>query len=198
MLYFLAKYVFMSPFIWIFRTPRVIGREHLKNIQGGAIIVSNHWSLQDPIYIATVTPRFIRFMAKKELFATKIGDFMFRRLLLTFPVDRNSADITSLKHAMEMIRQNKIFGIFAEGRRSVSGQMDSFEKGAAFIALKTDAPIIPVYSKPFSWKLRMAVGEPMYAKQICAQYKGKPVEVVTEAISDKLHELKLISEADEA
>lgn len=199
MLYFLARFLLVAPFVWVFRTPRIVNREKLK-IKGGAILVSNHWSAADPVKLGIICPRFIHFMAKKELFSSKFKDFFFRKLLLVFPVDRDNPDLQSLKTAISMIRNNKMFGIFPEGRRSVTGDMDKFEKGAAFLALKTGAPVIPVYSDPNSQKTHryhMVVGDPIYADQITAQYKGKSIEVVTRAIEDSMHQLRIQCEADE-
>ena len=136
-------------------------------------------------------------MAKQELFASRIARGFFK-ILFTFPVNRKQADIASLKHAKKLLDKGKVFGIFPEGRRSLTGELDTMERGAAFIALKCDAPIIPVYSDPNTLKkfqLHMVVGEPMDVKQIAATHKGKPVDVVTQAISDRMHQLKLVMEA---
>ena len=91
------------------------------------------------------------------------------------------------------MKLNHIFGIFPEGRRSLTGELDSFEKGAAFLALRCNAPIIPVYADP-NWKkrgkVRMIVGETIYPNEIAKTYAGRSVDSVTDAIRDALQQLK--------
>ena len=106
--------------------------------------------------------------------------------------------MTSLKQAMQVLDKGKVFGIFPEGRRSVTGELDELERGAAFLALRCKVPIIPVYSDPRTYRklrINMIVGEPMDAAAIAAAHKGKSVDVVTQAIADKLQQLRLQLEA---
>lgn len=190
MIYLFLKYL-LTPFFWLLFWPNVknLGRLFFR---GPAIIISNHFSLSDPIRLAFVAPRPVHFMAKQELFNSNVKRF-FLTQLLAFPVYRKQADMLSLKQAMTVLEQKHIFGIFPEGRRSITGELDSFEKGAAFLALRCNAPIIPVYADP-NWKkrrrLRMIVGEPLDAKQISETYAGRGVDAVTEAIRDRMQLLK--------
>lgn len=190
MIYVFFKYL-LTPFFWLFFLPSVKNLERLF-FRGAAIIISNHFSLSDPIRLALVVPRPVHFMAKQELFSTRLKRF-FLGQLLAFPVYRKQADILSLKQAMTVLEKKHIFGIFPEGRRSITGELDSFEKGAAFLALRCSAPIIPVYADP-NWKkrrrVRMIVGEPLDAKQISETYSGRGVDAVTEAIRDRMQLLK--------
>lgn len=195
MLYLFGK-IFIAPIVFLLMRPRIKG---LKNLyfRGKAIIVSNHWSLGDPIFLAVVSPRVIHFMAKQELFVSRAARILFKSLF-TFPVNRKQADITSMKHAKDVLDKGKVFGIFPEGRRSLTGELDTLEKGAAFLALRCNAPIIPVYSDPKTLKkfqIHMIVGEPIDAKAVAAEHKGKSVDVVTEAIGDRLRQLKYAMEA---
>lgn len=196
MLYLLAK-VLLSPFFLLLMRPRVRGLRHLWR-RGGAIVVSNHWALSDPILIALISPRVVHFMAKQELFQNPAARFVLMRGLYAFPVNCKHADMASLKQAMAVLQKGKVFGIFPEGRRSVTGELDELERGAAFLALRCNVPILPVYSDPRTYrKLRvnMIVGEPMDAAAIAAAHKGRSVDVVTQAIADKLQQLRLQLEA---
>ena len=169
MLYLLAK-VLLSPFFLLLMRPRVRGLRHLWR-RGGAIVVSNHWALSDPILIALISPRVVHFMAKQELFQNPAARFVLMRGLYAFPVNRKHADMASLKQAMAVLQKGKVFGIFPEGRRSVTGELDELERGAAYLALRCNVPILPEYSDPRTYrKLRvnMIVGEPMDAAAIAA------------------------------
>jgi 1-acyl-sn-glycerol-3-phosphate acyltransferase len=190
MIYLLIK-ILLTPFFWLLFWPNVKNFNRLF-FRGAGIIVSNHFSLSDPIRLAFVVPRPMHFMAKQELFDSKIKRF-FLTQLLAFPVYRKQADMLSLKQAMIVLEKKHIFGIFPEGRRSITGELDSFEKGAAFLALRCNAPIIPVYVDPFYKKrrrLRMIVGEPIDATLVSETYAGRGVDAVTEAIRDRMQLLK--------
>ena len=190
MFYVLLK-IFISPFFWLFYRPKIKNFRRLF-FSGRGIFISNHFSLGDPIRLAFIAPRPIHFMAKQELFDSKIKRF-FLTQLLAFPVYRKQADMLSLKQAMTVLEKKHIFGIFPEGRRSITGELDSFEKGAAFLALRCNTPIIPVYVDPYfkkRRKLRMIVGEPIDAKQVSETYAGRGVDAVTEAIRDRMQMLK--------
>lgn len=160
MLYYIFRFLLWPVFVILFR-PVVYNRENYR-IKGKAIYVANHYSLLDPVMIAFTCPRMIHFMAKKELFVGP-GKAFFKALL-AFPVNRHTADIASLKQAMEVLNEGKAFGIFPEGKRSVTGELDELEKGTAFIALKSGAPVIPLYIDPESYSgnpLRIIVGKPI-------------------------------------
>lgn len=186
MIYLLAK-VLIAPVIFLLLRPKIRGWRNL-NVLGRAIYVSNHWSLPDPIWLAVIAPRPIHFMAKKELFSSKAKRFLMK-CMFAFPVNREEVDMSSLKQTMQLLKKGKIFGIFPEGKRSVTGELDTMKKGAAFLALHTGAPIIPIYSDP-NWpkklRYRVIVGDPIDAKAVAAQFKGKAVDVVTEAITDSM------------
>ncbi len=190
MLYILVKYL-LSPFFWLIYRPKVknFGRMFMR---GRAIFISNHFSLGDPIRLAFVAPRPMHFMAKQELFNSPLKRF-FLKGLLAFPVYRKQADMLSLKQAMTVLEKNHIFGIFPEGRRSLTGELDSFEKGMAFLALRCAAPILPIYADP-NWKargrVRMIVGEPIDPNAIANRYAGRAVDAVTEAVRDAMQQLK--------
>lgn len=183
----------MFPFMLIVLRPRVKGYKNLF-FRGPAIIVSNHLSLPDPIFIGFLCPRMISFMAKQELFQKPVQRFLLNKCMHAFPVDRDQADMASLKKAIAVLEAGNIFGIFPEGRRSVTGEMDEAEKGAAFLALRCKVPIIPVYADPRSnrkLRVNMVIGEPMDPQAIAAAYKGKAIDVVTMAVADKLQQLRL-------
>lgn len=190
MIYVFFKYL-LTPFFWLFMQPRVKNFERLF-FRGRGILISNHFSLSDPIRLGLVAPRPLHFMAKQELFSSPFKRF-FLKQLLAFPVYRKHADMLSLKQAMAVLDRGKIFGIFPEGRRSMTGELDTFEKGAAFLALRCNAPIIPVYADP-DWKkhkrIFMIVGEPIDPNVIAEAHAGRGVDAVTETIRDRMQSLK--------
>ena len=145
MIYFFGKYI-LGPFILLFWRPRVFGGKHLK-VKGPAIFIANHLSMADPLLIALLSPRVVHFMAKKEIFQNPIGRWFFRSLF-AFPINRKTADLASLRNAMEVLRQGKVFGIFPEGKRSITYDLDELEHGAAFWPCEAGRPWYPSISTP--------------------------------------------------
>lgn len=174
MLYRLAR-ILLKPFLWLWYCPKVYNRKALRR-KGKVIYVANHLSTQDPIAVGLVTPRNIHFMAKSPLFERRLNRILLTGMLC-FPVSQRMADLKSIKHAVELLEQGEAFGIFPEGHRSVGADMtDDFDKGAAFIALRADAPIVPMYlryKKQFFGRLCVAVGEPIFPEEVKARCKGK-------------------------
>lgn len=191
MLYVFCKYI-IGTVIRLFVHPIVYGIQNLR-FKGPAIIVSNHISMSDPILLALVSPRFIHFMAKKELFDSKVCSALLRSML-AFPVNRKNVDIQSLKEALAVLNKGKVFGIFPEGKRSVTNDMDEFEKGAAFFAIRSGAPVIPVYLHPSSYRSfcpKMMVGKPIDINDIVANSKkSELIDVVTDEIADSIRALR--------
>ncbi len=119
------------------------------------IIAGNHITWIDPVWIAVVTRRKLRFLAKKEIFS----NWLFKKFLLTlgmYPVDRGAPDRKAITFAMDILEDDQCLGIFPEGTR----QKDRNEKahnGTAYLAMKTGAPILPVTIHNTSMKFRSKV-----------------------------------------
>lgn len=181
----------------LFIHPVIYGIENLR-IKGKAIIVANHLSMADPILIALITPRPVHFMAKAELFKSALGRILFNAFL-AFPVNRKEVDLNSLKKALQILNKNKIFGIFPEGTRSVTNDMDVFEKGAAFLAVRSGAPVVPIYIHHSSYRTlrpKIMVGKPINISDIVANTnKSTLIDVVTYELADAINALKIELEA---
>jgi 1-acyl-sn-glycerol-3-phosphate acyltransferase len=122
---------------------KVIGKEHVPS-QGPAVICANHISnLDPPVVGGFIDTREIHFMAKEELFRIPfIGKIITK--LNAFPVKRGGGDSGAVKHAIRLLRNGHVLGIFPEGTRSKSGELGKAHVGAALIAIKGKAPMIPV------------------------------------------------------
>jgi 1-acyl-sn-glycerol-3-phosphate acyltransferase len=118
---------------------RVEGREFVPPI-GPCIIASNHFSGWDPPVVGIATPRQLHFMAKRELFETRLMAWALRRVR-AFPVDRAGNDIGAVKEALRRLRAGYAVGIFFEGTRHDDAK--AVMGGAAFLAQRTAAPIVP-------------------------------------------------------
>ena len=172
----------LKPLLWIIFRPKVYGNKKALWTKGKAIYICNHVSMEDPLMIAIVCPRIVHFMAKKEVFSSPIGKIFFKSVLV-FPVDRGNADLKSLKNALSLLEKGKAFGIFPEGRRMVAYRMDEFELGTAFIAMRSKAPVVPIYIKNDSYdkwygRPKMIVGDPIYADDVVMDVSKRENEVI--------------------
>ncbi|MFC4124058.1 lysophospholipid acyltransferase family protein [Nocardia rhizosphaerae] len=112
---------------------------------GGAVVAINHTGYMDFTYAglpARTPKRYIRFMAKHEVFESKIsGPIM--RALKHIPVDR-TAGADSYKAAVEYLRAGELVGVYPEATISRSFEIKEFKSGAARMAIEADVPIIPI------------------------------------------------------
>ncbi|MGO1368773.1 MAG: lysophospholipid acyltransferase family protein [Senegalia sp. (in: firmicutes)] len=150
------------------------------------IVCSNHTNYFDPIILATAfNKRHLHFMAKKSLFKYKpIGAFI--RKLGTFPVDREGADLSAIKKALKILKEDKVLGIFPEGTRVIKDRKSEAKPGVAMIAVKSKSPVIPVYIdtnyKIFS-KVNVYIGKPIF---LSAEKKGKITLEEYKKLSDNI------------
>jgi len=126
----------------IFWRMEIIGIENLPQ-SGGLIIASNHVSYLDPAVLAASFNRKIYFLTKKEVFKNNFISFLLKNMN-TLPIDRGKVDMLAFKKAINILREEKVLGIFPEGTRSSNGELQELKLGTIKIAMKTGVPILPV------------------------------------------------------
>ncbi|HYB21784.1 MAG TPA: lysophospholipid acyltransferase family protein [Thermodesulfobacteriota bacterium] len=115
------------------------------NPQRSYILVSNHQSNFDIFALLGYLPIQFRWIAKAELFhAPFMGWAMYR--IGYIPIERESPKkaYRSMLKAAEAVNRGISVMIFPEGTRSLDGKLQSFKKGLFLIALKSQAPILPI------------------------------------------------------
>ena len=118
-----------------------------KNIPDeGCLIVANHSSMTDPIWIlmALGPRRGSYIMAKKEVMEWPILQPIFRWLCI-FGIDRGSADLAAVKQSLEILKSGENLMIFPEGTRVKPGQTVEAKTGAVMMAQRTGVKVLPVY-----------------------------------------------------
>lgn len=120
-----------------------LGSENIPTERRRLIIACNHISFSDPAVIISHFPYPIHFIAKSELFEKWPMAFLVTNLN-AFPVRRGMSDRSAVKYACDILNDDKILGIFPEGRRVRSAVPDKGKRGVAFISRRTGADILPV------------------------------------------------------
>ena len=120
------------------------GLHHVPD-RGAAIFCPNHISFFDSIVLPAVLPRRISYVGKAEYLDSWKTRYVFPAIGM-IPIDRSggSAAQRALDTAARVLARDEFFGIYPEGTRSRSGYLHRGRTGAARLALRTGAPIIPV------------------------------------------------------
>jgi 1-acyl-sn-glycerol-3-phosphate acyltransferase len=122
---------------------RVEGGRH-EPASGPLLIVSNHVSHLDPLVVGTALHRRVSFMAKVELFGPPLLRWWVSACG-AFPVRRGEADRQALRTARAVLERGEALVMFPEGTRGASlRDLRPPEPGAALLALRTGAVILPV------------------------------------------------------
>lgn len=111
----------------------------------GALLAGNHLSYLDPVLLWCASPRPVHFMAKRELWDSRFLGWALPRLW-AFPVTRGGADRAAIEAATGFLKDGELVGIFPEGTRAEADATEPGEAhgGAAFIAMRAGAPVVPV------------------------------------------------------
>ena len=173
----------------IFHRVKIEGKENIPKNEP-LIFCGNHRTYLDPALItATVKPN-VRFLAKAELAKNPLFRFLgnvFEDIL----VHRNSKDVTAIKTSLKALKNGECIGLFPEGTRNGLAKGEEVKDGAAFLALRSGARVIPVgisgKTGTFS-KVYLKFGKPLdfsgYDKK-----SEESLEKVTKEIMENIIEL---------
>jgi 1-acyl-sn-glycerol-3-phosphate acyltransferase len=121
---------------------RFVGQDRLPRT-GPYILAPSHRSNLDSFFAALVTTRRVRFMAKREIWKSKLLG-RAAAALGAFPVDRGGADRAALRTAGECLAAGDPRVIFPEGTRRAGLIVEDLHDGAAYLAARHGVPIVPV------------------------------------------------------
>jgi len=164
-----ARMILASAFVHV----DVEGAEHIDPAKP-AVYAANHLSALDiPVLYSSIPGQF-RIMAKRELFSYPFMGWHLTRSG-QIPIDQGDAraSLRSLNRASQSLRHGMPLAIFPEGGRSADGHLRPFMGGAFYMAIKAQAPVVPVvlvgnndllpmnsfHLRP--GRVRMVIGEPI-------------------------------------
>lgn len=128
---------------WLIRR-RYDVREHgTGNVppQGPVIVAANHTGVIDGPLLAIFGPRPVHALTKREMFSGRLGWFLASSGQI--PLDRLATDRGAIRACLHVLEHGGAVGIFPEGNRG-AGDLVRFRNGAAYLALVTGAPIVPL------------------------------------------------------
>ncbi len=136
-----AVVIGLKPLTKLLFDVQVTGKENVPK-QGPLVVACNHVSYLDPPILGSWFPRIIHYMAKQELFDVPMLGPLIRRVH-AFPVTREGADLGAIRHALHVLHDGEVVGIFPEGRRNVDGEAQA-RSGAVLLASTAHCPLVPV------------------------------------------------------
>mgnify|MGYP001437706275 CR=1 FL=1 len=169
----------------------VTGRESVPPF-GPVILIANHLSNNDPpVLIATINRR-LNFIGKQELFGNPLNRFVLKKFGV-HPFDRSGRAVDIIKLSLRLLAQDKPIVMFPEGTRSPDHSLHKGLPGAAYIAMKSQAIILPVgiagtekFSSrrmmfPFA-RIAVNIGQPFTLPLI----EGRPSHEVLQSMVDMM------------
>lgn len=161
---------------FLFLKPVIRGVENFPE-RGPALVVINHLGDADAVLLAASIPVTVDGMGKIELSGHWLVGPLFRAYGVIW-VHRGRPDRKAVRAALDGLSQGRFVALAPEGRQSVAGGLEEGTEGAAFLALKSGAPIVPVamtgtendhvYGHMRRWKrapATLTVGKPFRLKE---------------------------------
>lgn len=108
---------------------------------GPVIYASNHVGVIDGPVLAIFAPRPAHALTKREMFKGFLGRFLWHSGQI--PLDRYNPDPAAVRTCLRALRDGRAIGIYPEGSRG-AGDLARFHRGAAYLALVSGAPVVPV------------------------------------------------------
>ena len=177
---------------------QVRGRENVP-AQGPLLIAANHLNLADPPVLSVSISRKVMFMAKEELFRSRLSGYFIRNLG-AFPIRRGQVDRVALRRAEQLMAQGWALGMFPEGGRSKNAQLQAALPGSALIALRSGVPVLPVgitgteKIKGVGWifrrpRITVNIGRPFSPPQVNGRLTKVELVELTDSIMEHIAEL---------
>ena len=116
------------------------GVEHVP-VSGPVIVAANHISFIDGPLLSILGPRPVHSLTKVEMFHGPVGAFLHATGQI--PVSRHEADIAAVRISLEVLRAGGVLGVYPEATRG-PGDLSHFRRGAAYFAMVTGAPVVPL------------------------------------------------------
>lgn len=171
---------------------RIVGSERIP-ASGAVILAPSHRSNIDVFLAPLATTRRCRFMTKKEVWKSKILG-RAAASLGAFPVERGAPDRAALRASVEYLEDGDALMVYPEGTRRSGPVIEDLHDGAAYLAARTGAPIVPIgisateeilpkgRTLPRLHKVTIVVGDPIEPPRRDGAVKRAGVRELTEEL----------------
>ena len=187
------------PLALLFFKPKIYyidKKKQSRRLPKSCILMSNHKSLMDfVLYLCVFFGKTIRFLMAEVLFnkGKLFASFLFG--IGGIYVNRDTFDFGFMYESIKVLDNGGIVGIFPQGRLPVGDKEWPFKPSVTYIALHSDAPIIPVYTDGnygLFKRAKIVIGTPIDIHEFCTQKNPDEEEIkrLTEMLEAKVGELK--------
>ena len=170
---------------------KIEGTENIPR-EGSFVMCGNHIDFVKVPVIVLFSPRKINFIGKAELFDNKILAWL-GNLFDVIPVKRGKQDVESMKRSLKVLNKGEGLGLFPEGTTRGLEKGVKVKNGAAFMALRTGKPIVPVgveVTEGFGAKITVRYGKPLdYSKYKSRTPDKETLDKVTNEMMDVIKKL---------
>ena len=192
--WFRVFYAILWPIFTFIHPRRVTGRENIP--QDACLLCGNHTRYSDPLFIILAMGRRNHpyIMGKAELLKIPVLGWILKKAGV-IPVDRGKSDVKAIKESMRVLKEGKKLLMFPEGTRVKNGEDQAAKTGAAMLAVRTGAPLVPVWVPArLGWFRRTPVifGEPYYPE--IPEGQKPTAEDYRRIAADLLARIKALSE----
>lgn len=174
--------------------------EHAENLRRCrvAVYASNHTSYMDTPVVFSSLPFQFRILARKALWPVPfIGWYLNRSGQLPIDTENTHAALTSLGAAVKALKAGMPLFVFPEGGRTANGKLKPFLSGAAYLAIRSQVPLVPlalvgaydllpIHTRHlFPSRIKLIVGEPIETKGMSL----RQTEELTTRLRDEIQAL---------
>jgi len=164
---------------------------------GGVLLVSNHVSFLDVVFLGIPLRRPLNYVARSTLFVSVLGWFI--RSVGAFPIQREGMGASGMKETLRRLRAGGIVTLFPEGTRSHDGKLGRLKPGIAVLVQRVGVPVVPaglagmfeIWPRsrllPVPHPIRVHYGPPIYP----AELAGLDTEAITTLIRDRMQQSQL-------
>ena len=186
------------PFMYGLFRLRAEGQENLPQ-EGGYVLAANHASNFDPwpLGMPLWPGRFLRFMAKSELYWWPLGPIIAAGG--AFPVRRGERDMEAIATAVDLAREGNVVAMFPHGTRQRKGLVKKHQPkahtGAARIALDAGVPLVPAAIAGTDrlsrlGPLRVRYGKPIPLDDVVPLDESEAARVATDRLMEEIERLQ--------
>ncbi len=176
---------------------RVHGRENLPKT-GGAMLAVNHLHLLDPLVVGAGVGRQVVTLVAEKWRENKLISLFFKGAGVIY-VNRGAVDRQALRACQQVLEAGGMLAVAPEGTRSRTGALQRAKPGIAYLAVRTNALIVPVafwgVEKLHEWKrlrrptCHMVIGEPFHLPEVEGKLTTERLQELADLVMLRIGEL---------